>query len=197
MKLQRILRRPLEGSLIAWFLMASGTLLAQVPASPPQQLETGVTELNLKIAFAFPGAEVAAPIYLTPGYGLQVGSLQFDVRFSNPSLSFTRLDLASRRLQPIANISTATWERGDPSVVSIEISNEGNNKALPDGPIGWLMFELSSEAQPQETMFTLENVRVRTVSGEQALRVRSSGSTVTILDPTSDTLAIACFFYMH
>jgi len=196
MKLKRILRRPLEGSLIAWFLMVSGTLLAQVPASSPQQSETGVTELNLKMALAFPGTEVAAPIYLTPGYGLQVGSLKFDVSFSNPSLSFTRLDLASRRLQPIANISNATWEPGDQSVVSIEISNEGDNKALPDGPIGWLMFKLSSEAQAGETMFTLENVRVRTVSGE-ALRVRSSGSTVTILDPTNDSLVLACFFYMH
>ena len=80
--------------------------------------------------------------------------------------------------------------------MSIEISKEGDNKALPDGPIGWLMFKISSEAQAGETMFTLENVRVRTVSGE-ALRVRSSGSTVTILDPTNDSLVLACFFYMH
>lgn len=199
MRRKRILNSRWVGSVVVGFLVVLGTLLGQVPASSPGKGGTDVTELDLKTAFAFPGVEVAAPIYLTPGDGVQVGSLKFDVTFSNPFLSFARLELTSRRLQPIADKSIATWgpAEGKELVVSVEIANERNNKALPEGPIGRLVFMISSEAPAGQTMLDVENLSVRTVFGEQVLRVRSSGSTVTILDPAEDSLEMACFFYMH
>lgn len=87
---------------------------------------------------------------------------------------------------------------GDRTNLSIGITADQSGAALPDGLLGYLIFDVAEDAPPSVSFLEVEKLVVRSTSQEM-LQGSSAGPTkMTILSQKDlDAAIAACFFYMH
>lgn len=156
--------------------------------------QTGFPEISLKTTVATPGSEIRVPVYLDPG-GAKVGGLRFRVRFPSAQLSFLKLEIASRGLEPAASASKAGLVPGQNGVLQVEMSNQ--EKPLPEGPLGWLSFHVASDSTVDELSLELVEPAAHSLSGDPIARVDASDTKVFLVDEAAAEALTSCFFYMH
>jgi hypothetical protein len=167
---------------------------ADVEANTGPAQDATPPSVSLKATVGGPGSEIRVPIYLDSGDNT-LASLSFRVSFSNPPLSFVKLEVASRRLEPIARNSKASIVVGEAGLVEIELSNE--KAPFPDGPLGWLIFRVSDPAEAKEVPLGLLRPSARASSGENIENVKTEGASVVLVVEEEMKTLTSCFFYMH
>jgi hypothetical protein len=165
---------------------AAGPAIGLPFAQPPS--------LSLKSTIGSPGSEVRIPVYLEPG-DTKILSLTFRVSFRPEDLAFVRLELASRRLEPVAKTSRAAMVEGESNLLEISLSNDA--EPLPTGPLGWLIFRLADTVPVKELAVGLSRLSARAASGEDLARVELNDAKILVITKEEAETVTACFFYMH
>lgn len=157
------------------------------------------THVTLGPVIGLPGNEVSLPIYLETAPGVEVGSIVLEIIFPHALLSF--LNARESFLTTTAGgrlaVEVETRDKGkDHSVVRLVIETaQGKSRTpLPDGQLGFVTFQISTEA-PMSTKIRLE----------VAARVMALGDPAGPVEPvvvhdgeiSVGNLLFACFFYMH
>lgn len=145
-------------------------IAAGIPARGAAAQDASAAAVSLKTAVGIPGTEARVPIYLEAGDSA-IRSVTFAVSFPGPLLSFIRLELASRSLQPVAERSTAAIE-GKEGLLTVEMSND--EKPLPAGPLGWLVFRLSAKVDTEALTLALQRPSARIVPGDRVYLTRAT-----------------------
>lgn len=173
---------------------------AEAAAWPEQGLEK-LTRLTIGSSSALVESEVSLPLYFTAAPGLKVGSLSAEIKFPSKLLSFVKAEKSGSSeaigAQVKAEVSSELKGAGL-STLKLTISvpqDQWGRKALPDGVIAYLVFQLSKEAQA-DTEIVLQNKASALTAEEQPKRVEPvlayEGKITVLGEPI-----ISCFFYMH
>jgi hypothetical protein len=150
--------------------------------------------ISLQTAVGGPARDVRVPIYLESG-NERVASLTFNVSFPSPPFSFVKLEVASRRLEPVAETVKTRVVEGAPDVVEVELSHPKN--PFPDGPLGWLIFHVVEKAEAKEWPLEVLRPVANTASGEKLPEVKAEGAKVVLVVEEELKTLTSCFFYMH
>lgn len=157
------------------------------------------THVTVSPVIGLPGDEVSLPIYLETAPGAEVGSIALEIIFPHNLLSFLNAHesflttTAGGRLA--VEVKTRDeWEDQSVARLIIEAAQGEPRTPLPDGQLGFVAFQISTEAH-MSTKIPLQVVA----------RVMDMGDPAQQVEPivTHDgeisvgNLLFACFFYLH
>ena len=173
-------------------------LLAIVPFNTEGSAQES-THVTVSPVIGLPGATVSLPIYLEIAPGMEVGSIALDIIFPHDPLSF----LNARESFPTTAVGgqltvgiESRDEEKDQSVIRLVIETApGESRiSLPDGQLGFVIFQISTEAH-MGTKISLEVSAQVMDTGDPARQVKD----VVAHDGeiSVGALLFACFFYMH
>lgn len=176
--------------------------------------EAAAPRVSLGFAAGPPGKQITVPILLDGATGKKIGRVVSEVRYPANSLSFIRLEraalLEADAFDAVAQVRDASAEgaptaraadatQAQQSVLEVRISSKKADRALRDGIVGYLVFQIQPKTSPEKTpaivlvhesrLFAAgdnTDVPLAVVSEEAKLVVEKPGLPV-----------ISCFFYMH
>lgn len=167
---------------------------------PGQEAGQDATLLTISPDAALPESEVRLSVYLKSAQGVKVGSIAMEINFPKRLLSFIKSERSYLSEALGANISAEVVdaEDEDKSKLKLEISapaGKGGPKAIPDGPIAYIVFKISKDAQPN-TEIVLEN-KAKAMTAEDSPKpvkpiVADNGKISVVPE-----IITSCFFYMH
>ena len=177
---------------LVFLLLAVGLINTEGLAQEP-------THVTVSPIIGLPGDEVSLPIYLETAPEVEVGSIALEIIFPHDLLSF--LNAHESFLTTTAG-GQLTVEVGNPdeeedeSVIRLVIAAAKGElrTALPDGQLGFVAFQISTEAH-LGTKIPLPFVAQVMDTGDPAQPVEP-----VVAHPgeiTVGNLLFACFFYMH
>ncbi len=187
-------------SFVAFIMLISifGAARADSPARDEAQKTTRIT---IGPTSALPSSQVSLPIYLAAASGIKVGSLRLEITFPNKLLSFVKSEKSYVLEGGGASLSAEVKEHGEDknkSVLKLIISAQDEGQArrvIPDGPIAYITFEISKDAQPG-TDIVLENKATAMTAEDMPSQIDpliSYDGKISVVQ----NLIISCFFYMH
>ena len=157
------------------------------------------THVTVSPIIGLPGDEASLPIYLETAPGAEVGSIALEITFPRNLLSF--LNARESFLTTTAGGRLAVEmenrdEGEDRSVVRlvIEAARGESRTALPDGQLGFVAFQISTEVH-MSTKIPLQVVAQVMDMGDPAQPVEpivTHDGEISV-----GNLLFACFFYMH
>jgi hypothetical protein len=168
-------------------MLAAGPGIGSRSAQP-------ATVVALKSTIGSPGSEIRVPLYLEPGEA-KVASLAFRVSFPAERLTFVKLDLASRRLEPVAKVSRAVLVEGESSLLDVRLANEA--EPIPAGPLGWLVFRVGDDVPVEDLTLGISRLSGSDLSGSDLDRLEGTDAKVLLITRGAAESVLACFFYMH
>ena len=157
------------------------------------------THVTVSPVIGLPGDEVSLPIYLETAPGVEVGSIDVEITFPHNKLTFLNARQSFLATAAGGRLTGEVESRDDGKAQSmvrwlIETAPGESRRALPDGQLGFVAFEISNET-PMSTKIHLETtVRVMDLedpAGPVEPVVTHDG------EITVGNLLFACFFYMH
>ena len=176
---------------LVFLLFAIGPLISE-------GLAQDSTHVTVSPVIGLPGDEASLPIYLETAHGVEVGSIALEITFPHNLLSFLNAQESFLATTAGGRVTAQVGNRdeGDESVVRLVIeTTQGESRtALPDGQLGFVTFQISTEAH----MSTKIPLQI-------AVQVMDTGDPAQPVEPviahdgeiTVGNLLFACFFYMH
>jgi len=119
---------------------------------------SGGTPLRLAMATqsGLPGTDIVLPLYLTPPAGVELRSLTVEIEWVSKNIQFSRLEAGVATQSIGANIAgriTGTTRDANSiehSTLQIDasVAEQNPKRGFPEGLIAYLMFHISTGAQP-------------------------------------------------
>lgn len=199
-------RQPLAAAVFAVGLLVV-PLAAQENAAP---------RVSLGFASGPPGKQITIPILLDGATGRKIGRVVSQLRFPATSLKFIRLERAAllepdafeavaqlrdlpTAAPPLAGEPKAAQPKEGIDVLEVRISSKKADTVLRDGILGYLVFQIPPETNPEKTPEIVLAHDTRMFAGREdtgvPLAVVSDETKLVVEKPGLPV--ISCFFYMH
>lgn len=182
---------------IAFLLLLAGQFMLFARQSSTPQAEA-MASLTIGQAKGSPEGQMPAPINLTVGKGIEVGSLTMTIRFPAEPVVFLRVELGGVAEAMGAEATAEVKEEKDEAVVQLTIATPekgGARAPLPTGALADLWFKIAKDATP-DTVIPLTIVAATatgTKAGAGTVKVETHDGQISVSKP----IVTSCFFYMH
>lgn len=192
-------RKPITIELAVNHCLLPGFLLIAVGLFSSEGFAQESTHITVSPVIGLPGDEVSLPIYLETAPGAEVGSIALEIIFPHNLLSFLNAHesflttTAGGRLAVEVN-TRDEWENQSVARLIIEAAQGEPRTPLPDGQLGFVAFQISTEAH-MSTKIPLQVVARVMDMGDPAQQVEpivAHDGEISV-----GNLLFACFFYLH
>lgn len=160
-----------------------------------------VTRLDLDSTVGFAADQVFLVISLNASAGVSVGSLENEISFPTKSLSFKYATVGASTSTAGAELKTEIRPNpGEPdeTILKVVVSPQDGSspKALSNGAVANLSFQIKLAAELGTTISLVNRARAWTTDAPpKPIAPLSSGDGQ--IHVTTESLIIACLFYMH
>ncbi|MCH8819828.1 MAG: hypothetical protein IIB03_05845 [Acidobacteria bacterium] len=196
----KMYRKPITiGLEVNHCLLPGFLLMIAVGLFSSEGLAQESTHVTVSPVIGLPGDEVSLPIYLETAPGAEVGSIALEIIFPHNLLSFLNAHesflttTAGGRLA--VEVKTRDeWEDQSVARLIIEAAQGEPRTPLPDGQLGFVAFQISTEAH-MSTKIPLQVVARVMDMGDPAQQVEpivAHDGEISV-----GNLLFACFFYLH
>ena len=191
-------------------------LAAALLGLPLAAQETAAPRVSLGFAAGPPGKQITVPILLDGATGKKIGRVVSEVKFPAQSLSFIRLEraalLAADAFDAVAEVRVesgdvrarkgeATAAPPEPGIqlLEVRISSKQADRALQDGIVGYLVFQIQPETSPEKTpaIVLAHESRLFAAGGNTDVPLAVVSEETKLVVEKPGLPVISCFFYMH
>ena len=163
--------------------------LSQTPSEP----ESPPTKLTLGEAVGLAGQEVGLQAFLSTSEQIGISQITAEIVYPSSQLTFLEIEPTYLAEQVEARLSAQVAK----SRVQISIAVPADKrKALLQGPIAFLRFQISAHAEAGTVEISAERVEMKDLDGQPVEVAQRSEAHINIVSPEMIPL-FTCFFYLH
>ncbi len=176
-----------------------GAAIAQTPATRPDTKGSevrGGPELRLGKLDRPPGRSASLPVYFRAGQARNVGSISAQVAIPKASWIFQMAEAPQGAWWKVSSKEKGEERSKDSrGIIVVEVSFSAGNRALQDGLIGYLNFQVSPPGSPMPPLLSIRKVEVAAPSA--TLSKPGSPGEAPPVTPDQPTPIQSCFFFSH